>query len=170
MEFKEVIKRRKSVRSFQEKEVEPSKLQTILEVVNSAPSAGNLQAYNVFVVREKKKKELLARAALHQEFVAEAPVVLVFCSNPKESSRRYGRRGEKLYSLQDATIAACFAHLACVDLGLSSCWVGAFDDEQVKEILELKELIPVCILPVGYAAEEPFPTPRKKLSQLVKEI
>lgn len=130
-----------------------------------------MQAYEIFLVRDLQKKSQLVDAAFEQDFIAEAPVVLVFCSNPSRSSPRYGGRGEKLYSLQDATIATTFAMLAAENLGLASCWVGAFDDKEVLKVLgNPKGLVPVAILPIGYPAEKPYATSRRKLEDLVHEI
>lgn len=122
-------------------------------------------------MKDQTKKQLLAQAAYGQNFIAEAPVVLVFCSHPSRSSSRYGDRGEKLYSLQDATIATTFAMLAATDLGLATCWIGAFNDKEVLKILgNPKGLVPVAILPIGYAAEKPYATSRRKLEDLVHEV
>ncbi|MDW8044397.1 MAG: nitroreductase family protein [Nitrososphaerota archaeon] len=168
MEFFDVIKRRRSVRAFKPDPIDDSQLNKILEAANSAPSAGNLQAYEIFLIKDMKRKRGLVRAALYQEFIAEAPVVLVFCANPLRSASRYGKRGAELYSLQDATIAATFAHLAATALGLASVWIGAFDDDMVlKELGNPPNLRPVAILPIGYAAEEPEATPRRSLEDLV---
>jgi nitroreductase len=171
MEFFQLLKERRSIRAFQAKEVEEEKLRKLLEAANSAPSAGNLQAYEIYLVRSDEKKAGLARAALGQMFIAQAPVVLVFCSNPQRSALRYGERGSTLYALQDATIACTHAHLAAVALGLGSVWIGAFDETEVARILGLKEGIrPIAILPIGYPAEKPWPTPRRKLEDLVHEV
>ncbi|MCS7123252.1 MAG: nitroreductase family protein [Candidatus Aenigmarchaeota archaeon] len=171
MEFFKVIKNRHSIRAFKQKQVEEKKIIKILETINSAPSAGNLQAYEVFLVKNEEKKKEIARAAYNQDFIAEAPIVLVFCANPERSARKYGERGRRLYSLQDATIAAAYSQLAATALGLSSCWVGAFDEEYLLEVLEInKSLIPVAIIPVGYANEEPITTSRRNIEDLVKEI
>lgn len=130
-----------------------------------------LQAYKIFLVQDEKKKSELALASLAQSFVAEAPLVLVFCADPEASGKKYGKRGRTLYSVQDATIAAAYAQLAAVSLGLASCWVGAFDDEEVLKILGNPEgLVPVAIIPIGYPAEEPEPTGRKKIEELVHRI
>jgi nitroreductase len=166
MKFSDLVRKRHSVRAYSPRPVEEAKLKAIMEAVNSAPSAGGLQAYEVFAVKEEKKKRELARAALGQDFIVEAPVCLVFSANPKRSSVKYGARGEELYSLQDATIAAAFAMLAVVDLGLSTVWVGAFDDEEVKEVVGADSLRPVAILPIGYAAEEPEATPRRSVEDI----
>ncbi|MCD6434515.1 MAG: nitroreductase family protein [Candidatus Diapherotrites archaeon] len=155
MDFFEVLRRRHSVRAYLAKKVEKEKLERILEAIDSAPSAGNLKAYKVVVIEDERKRKELADAAFSQQFVAQAPVVLVFFADTQKSASHYGIRGEQLYALQDATIACCFAMLACFALGLANCWVGAFDDSKVKEICGIREqaLRPVAILPIGYADE-----------------
>lgn len=171
MEFFEVLKKRHSTRDYQDKPVEKEKLTKILEAANSAPSAGDLQAYEIFVIKSLEKKKELAESAHGQDFIAEAPVVLVFCSDSSRSSRRYGKRGEQLYSLQDTTIAATFAMLAATDLSLSTVWVGSFDDEEVLKVLGNPEgLIPIAILPIGYPAGKTYATSRRKLEDLIHEI
>jgi len=150
----EIFKKRHSARSFKSNEVELRKLNEILEAANSAPSAGNLKAREIKVVKDLETKKALARAALGQDFIAEASIVLVFFALSKKSGRKYGERGRNLYSIQDATISASFAWLQAVNLGLSACWVGAFDDEEVKEILKTpSNWQPIAILPLGYSAE-----------------
>jgi nitroreductase len=171
MEFFEVLKKRHSIRAYQNKPVEEEKLTKILEAANSSPSAGNLQAREIFLIRDETKKQLLAQAAYGQDFIAEAPVVLVFCSNPSRSSSKYGKRGEYLYSLQDATISASYAQLSATALGLSTVWIGAFDDKEVLKVLGNPEgLLPVTILLIGYPAEKPYATSRRKLEDLVHEV
>jgi len=152
----EVFRKRHSTRSFKEKEIEPEKLEEILEAANSAPSAGDLKAREILVVKDKKTKESLVKATIgEQKFVAEAAVVLVFFAVPLRSAARYKERGKDLYCLQDATISASFAWLQAVMLGLSCCWVGAFEENQVKDILKIKEdWRPIALLPIGYSAEE----------------
>jgi len=123
------------------------------------------------LVQDENKKRELALASFAQSFVAEAPVVLVFCANPGRSEKRYGKRGKNLYCIQDATIAAAYAQLAAVDLGLGSCWVGAFDEKEVLRILGNPEgLIPVAIIPIGYPAEQPPSTGRRKLEDIVHKV
>ncbi len=170
MDLFKVLNERHSVRAFKGKEIPEEKVKKILDAVNSAPSAGNLQAYEVVKVQEKERRQALAKAALDQGFVAEAPLVLVFFANPNRSSRRYSSRGESLYCVQDATIAAAYAQIAAAALGLASCWVGAFDDATVKKVCNAPEhLKPVAVVPVGYAAEEPRGRGRRFLDELVRE-
>ncbi|MFN4182029.1 MAG: nitroreductase family protein [bacterium] len=169
MDFWEVVKKRRSVRSYQRRAVEEEKVQKLLEAMNSAPSAGDLQAYEVVLVREEGKRKALARAAYDQDFIAEAPLVFVFFAHPKRSSWRYGKRGSQLYCLQDATIACAYMQLAASALELSSCWVGAFDDAEVCRICKAPpDVFPIAILSVGYPAESPPPTPRRALKDIVR--
>jgi len=168
MEFFEVVERRHSIRAFTSAVVEPEKLQAILEAANRAPSAGNLQAYEIYEVTRKATLKALADAALGQGFVAQVPVALVFCAHPGLSSRKYGRRGSSLYAIQDGTIACAHAHLAATALGLASVWVGAFNDDAVREAIGVgPDLVPIAILPIGYPAEESERTPRRSLAELL---
>lgn len=168
MDFHEVLRVRRSVRVYKKRSVEEEKMTRILEAASSAPSAGNLQAFEIFLVNSSDRKTRLAKAALDQDFIAQAPVVLVFCANPVRSSSRYGRRGVELYSVQDATIAASYAQLAATDVGLASVWVGAYHDNEVRQILGIKQpLRPVAIIAIGYPSEEPEKPARRSLEELL---
>ena len=168
MELMEIVERRRSIRAFADRPLEEEKLQRILEIVSLAPSAGNLQAHEIYVVTDRDQKRALAKASLGQEFVAAAPIVLVFCARPERSAGRYGERGRRLYSLQDATIACAYAMLAVTDLGLGTVWVGAFGDTAVSRAIGLPaEVQPVALLPIGYSAEQPAVTSRRPLGDLV---
>jgi len=171
MEFFEVVKRRHCIRAFASKPIEREKLEQILTAANAAPSAGDLQAYEIYLVNKAQLLAALARAAGNQDFLAVAPLSLVFCAHPARSASRYGERGTRLFALQDATIACAFAMLAATALGLGSVWVGAFDDDAVRRVIKAPEgLLPVAILPIGYAAEKPEITPRRPLDMLVHEV
>jgi nitroreductase len=172
MDLFEAVKDRRSVRSYKDKKVEDEKLQKIIEAGNAAPSAGDLQAYEIVVIKKREQKEALSKAALDQDFIAEAPVVLVVVANQKRSAQRYGKRGAELYAVQDATIAASYIQLAATALGLSTCWVGAYNDAAVAKVVGAnmaEGLIPEAILPIGYANESPRATPRRKLSEIVHQ-
>jgi nitroreductase len=171
MDFFDVVAHRHSIRAFKTVDVEREKIDRILETANRAPSAGDLQAYRIYLVRKQEHLAALARAALGQTFVCRAPLALVFCAVPARSAAKYGRRGQQLYALQDATIACAHAQLAATALGLGSTWVGAFDEEAVRQAIGIApNEIPIAILPVGYPAEAPGPTPRRSLTDLVHEV
>lgn len=169
-DFFSTVRHRHSVRKYQAGvAVEAEKLHAILETACSAPSAGDLQSYQVVAVTDADTRETLSQAADGQRFISEAPVCLVFCADGKRSSEQFGERGETLYALQDATIAASYAQLAVVAAGLGSTWVGNFDSTRVRETLDIDPaLTPVCMLSVGYPAELPEPTPRRPLSEIVR--
>ena len=171
MEFFEAVGARRSTRAYLARAVPPEMLQRILEAANLAPSAGNLQSYEIFAVTNKRKREDLARAAREQIFIAGAPVVLVFAKHPALSEERYGARAESLYSIQDATIACAFAQLAAAAQGLGSCWIGAFDAEEVRKIVGApRGVTPVSMLPIGYASERPKDRERRALEELVRRV
>ena len=173
MDFWEVMEARQSVRAFdRQRGVAPEVVTRLLHAATRAPSAGNCQPWHFFVVRDQKTKQALARAALNQWFLGEAPVVFVVCADPERSARRYGDRGRYLYSLQDTAAATENLLLAAVALGLGACWVGAFDEGTAAEALHLpSHLRPVAIIPVGYPAEQPQrETDRLPLRSVVKAI
>jgi nitroreductase len=168
MEFTDVIRNRHSIRTFTDQLVEPEKLQQILETANLAPSAGNLQAYEIYAVTDFKKRDGLSCAALAQDYIAKAPVALVFCTHPELTEGKYTERGTRLYTVQDATIACTFAMLAATNLGLGCVWVGTFDEKVVRLIIGAPERqVPVVILSIGYPGEFPDQHPRRPLDQLV---
>lgn len=168
MSFEELTRLRGSVRDFASRGVEAEKVESVLRAANSAPSAGDLQAYEVVCVTDREVRQALAEAASNQRFIAQAPVVLVFFANPPRSAARYGPRGASLYCVQDATIACAYAELAVADLGLGSVWVGAFDGASVSAAVKAREDVwPVALLPIGYATRAPQPSPRRELSDLV---
>jgi nitroreductase len=169
VQFFDVIERRRSVRAFDSKTVRAETLDRLLETVLLAPSAGDLQAYEIIAIERPELKSALAAAALGQEFIAQAPVVLVFLADVGRSESKYGRRGATLFCIQDATIAAAYAQLAAAALGLGSCWVGAFDEDRVAKVIEAPDAMrPVAILPVGFPAERPTRPPRRPLQDLVR--
>jgi nitroreductase len=170
MDFFKTVEDRRSMRKYAETPVEEEKLHKILETANKAPSAGNLQAYEIYVVRNLEQRQALVKASWDQGFLAEAPVVLIFCANPARSTERYNKRGIELYCIQDATIACAFAMLAAKAQGMDTVWVGAFNETAVSEIAHIpSELRPVVLLPIGYAGRVPPVRPRRELRDLVHE-
>ena len=168
MEFLKTLDRRRCVRAYRHAVLDDRKIQAILDAALLAPSAGDLQAYRVVVVENPEAKAALANAAYGQHFIAEASVVLVFLADPERSAAKYGQRGRLLFSLQDATLAAAYTQLSAADLGLGSCWVGAFDDAAVADAVNApKDLRPIAIIPLGESAEMPDRPPRRSRRELV---
>lgn len=166
MEFRELVERRQSVRVYRRGGVDLEKLTEILEVTNRAPSAGNFQAYEIYVVPQAKLDELQS-ATFDQKFVADADLALVICTN----AARCEYANPEHWALQDASIAATFAMLAIADLGLATCWVGAFATEAVAKVIQTPEgVVPMAILPVAAPGEQPERTPRRVLQDVVHRV
>lgn len=144
-----------------------------MKILNSAimaPSAGNCQPWEFVVVKDQAQKERLVHAALGETFIVEAPVNIVVCANVPRTSRRYGRRGEELYCIQDTAAAVQNILLAAYALGYATCWVGAFDEYAVAEVIKAPAGVrPIAIVPIGKPAEKPSPPQRMPLSKITHE-
>jgi len=168
MDVFEAIKSRRSIRAFTEDPVSEEEVEKLIEAARSAPSAGNIQPWEFVVVREPERKKGLCEAALDQTFIEEAPVLIVVCANVWRSGQGYGSRGVNLYSLQDTAAATQNMLLAATALGLATCWVGAFQEEQARKILNIPDGVrPVAIIPIGHAAEKPSPRSRRQLDRII---
>jgi nitroreductase len=160
MEVLEAIKQRRSIRQFQRKVLPPGVLDTLIEALRWAPSAGNLQSRRFYFVFNEGLKAQLARAALDQDFIAQAPLAVVACADHRIAGR-YRERGVRLYCLMDVAASLQNLLLATRAQGLGACWVGAFDEDEVRALLKLPpHLRPVAIVPIGFPAEHPEPPPR----------
>ena len=168
MEVFEAIKGRRSIRAFKEQNVSEETIKKLIESATWAPSAGNIQPWEFIIVKERETKIRLSEAALNQEFLEEAPVLIIVCANEIKSSQRYGTRGTTLYCIQDTAAAIQNIHLVAFSLGLGTCWVGAFDESQAREILHVPEGIrPVAMIPVGYPNEKPTLRRRQPICEIV---
>ena len=168
MDVLEAIKGRRSIRAFKSQAVSTEIVEKLIDAARWAPSAGNIQPWEFIIVRNPEIKRNLAKAALNQSFIEEAPVVIVVCADEIRSSQGYGVRGKTLYCIQDTAAATQNIHLAAYSLGLGTCWVGAFNEEEARKILEIPEGVrPVAIIPVGYPAEKPSARNRRPLNQIV---
>jgi len=175
MEFSDVVKNRVSCRSYNGKAVSQEMIDKILEAMILAPTAGHLQAYRVKVFVGAEAIEKIGVVAGQEGRVKGAGAAIVFFAVPSDAAK-YGERGEKVFALQDATIACSYAQLAACDLGLASLWIGAFDEKKLMELCEAAgsmglprqdEGVPVSILILGYSDEELKRAERKNLGDLL---
>jgi nitroreductase len=165
------ILKRRSCRSFLKDEVVPEHLDCFISALRWAPSAGNRQPWHFYLIRNRQIKSNLVHAAYGQDFIAQAPIVFVVCALPEKSATRYGRRGRELYIFQDTAAAIQNLLLTATDLGYGSCWVGAFDDQEVSKTLSLPpEEKPVAIIPVGKSAESPEPPQRLEIKEILTNL
>ena len=155
MEFRELIAARRDIRKYRPDPVPREKLLRILEAARLAPSANNRQPYRLIVVSDPELRRRIASEACHQDFLSEPPVLIVAAC---EKGREF-----------DLAIALAYLTLAAADEGLATCWVGWFEREAVRRILDLSPTLAVPILiPVGLADEAPAARPRKPLDELVE--
>ncbi len=168
MQVIDAIKDRRSIREYRHEKVSYDNIRMLINAARWAPSAGNLQPWDFIIVRKNLQKKQLAEASHNQQFIAEAPVAIVACTNPTRSSSRYGLRGSSLYCILDTAFAIQNILLTAYSLGLGTCIVGAFDEDQVKKTLRLPDdIIPLAIIPVGYSAEKPKIPSRRHLDEIV---
>lgn len=170
-DFFQTVRHRHSVRQYLVQDVGRDKLHAILETASAAPSAGDLQSYRIVVVQDPATRQALRLAAGNQDFIAQAPVCMIFCADPQRAAEKYGTRGRNLFAMQDATIACAYAQLAVVAAGMGSTWVGQFDEQLVREALRLDgRFLPVAMLSIGFPAAMPELTPRRHLEDVVQYI
>ena len=158
------IDQRRSVRAYKEIDVEEDKLRKILEAGRLSPSASNRQEWKFIVVKKRETKKKLVGAALGQSFIGEAPVVIVACATETKAIMLCG---QPAYTV-NVSIACAFMILQAYELGLGTCWIGAFQEDEVKEILKIpKSIRVVAMIPLGYSNQSPSQRSRKALDQIV---
>jgi len=156
MNLFDAITSRVSVKKFEKKLVDDKLIGVILYMGTNAPSAGNVQPWEFIIVKDEDTKKKLYEAAIKQEQVRDAPVDIIICADLKKASLKYQERGEFLYSIQDTAGVITIMMITANALGLGSYWVRAFDEEFVKDIVNLpKDLRPVGIVSIGYPKENP---------------
>jgi nitroreductase len=164
----EAIKKRRSVRAYTSEEVSEEDVKKLIEAASLAPSAGNVQPWEFVIVTDPETKRRLSDAALRQTFIEKAPVVIVVCADAARSSWVYGDRGANLYCLQDTAAATENMLLAAQALGLATCWVGAFHEDEVAKVINApKNVRPVAIVPVGRPAKKPRARPKRSMREIV---
>lgn len=166
MDVMEAIRKRKSVRKYLNRKVEEDKLFAVLEAGRLAPSASNRQEWRFIIVRDQVSKNKLAEAANNQSFIAEASIVIAACA---ETHEHVMSCGQPCYPI-DVAIALDHITLAAVELGLGTCWIGAFDEKKVKQILEIpSEVRVVALMPLGYPYDSSASSKnRLSLNEIVK--
>jgi nitroreductase len=170
MKLDEALLGRRSIRKYESRSISRDWILRLLEAAETAPSAGNLRARRYFVVIKQEIRKVLAISAYGQSQVENAPVLIVICSDIERSRRRYGDRGN-LYSIQDATVAAMCLLLKAYDFGLGACWIGAFDEEIIRETLDLgTSIVPIAMISIGWPAEQPTSPPKRQIEEVVNWI
>ena len=158
------ISQRCSVRAYKATGVEKDKLKKVLGAARLSPSASNRQDWKFIVVRNKETRKKLAKAAFGQSFIGEAPVVIVACGMEPKAMLACG---QPMHTV-DVSIACAYMILQAYELGLGTCWIGAFNEDEAKKILNVQEHVwVVAMTPLGYPNQPPSQKSRKSLDQIV---
>lgn len=166
MKVLEVIQKRRSVRKYKKDPIPEEALLRVLEAARLAPSGKNFQPWKFIIIKDKALKEELARASAGQFFMAKAPIIIVGCGFPDKCYARMGRY-MKSWSV-DVTIALEHLILQAQEEGLGTCWIGSFEEKEVKAILNVPEEVRVLALtPLGYPEEIPAFRGRKSLDEII---
>ena len=159
MSLFDVILSRRSIRSYENKEIPQEILNQILEAGRQAPSAANRQPFRFVVVTDSEAKNEFSKS-LFGKHIKNAPLVIVGCAN--EKSVLTGK-----WAVVDTTIALQNIVLAAWAFGIGSCWIGSFSEEKVKGLLEIpNNWKVVALLTLGYPAEQPKAKNRKPFEEL----
>jgi nitroreductase len=163
MTFLELARMRCSIRGYKPDPVEPDKLSQVLEAARLAPTAGNRQRFELIVIHTAGREEELRRIYDRDWFV-QPPIVICACRYPMDPARQ-----RKDYTDVDIGIVIDHLTLEAAELGLGTCWIGAFDKDAAREILGLPdEVEPVVFTTLGYAAAPPREKQRKPIDELVR--
>lgn len=177
MDFLDIIRDRRSIRKYLDKEVPQEALEQVLEAVRWAPSGGNIQPWEVIVILDPDTRtrlgETLGKGNPGRKAVVNAPVLLALCGKVKipETYRNdvVTKFGDWwfLFHLGSAAQNLCLAAHA---LGLGTLMVGFFDHDRASEILQVPEGYEVVVLiPLGYPAKAPSPPARRETSEFLHQ-
>jgi nitroreductase len=166
MSVLKIIKQRRSVRKYKPDPIPEDVLHRVLDAARFSPSGKNLQPWKFILVRDESLKQRLVTASVGQAFIAEAPLVIVACAFPDNC---YSRMGNYMKSWPvDVAIAVEHLMLQAQEEGLGTCWIGAFEEKQVKSVLNVPEGVRVLALtPLGVPDENPGSRGRKSLDEIV---
>ena len=157
----DAIQNRRSIRQFKSDPIPDATVGRILDCGRVAPSAGNVEPWHFYVVKNNQIKEQLAQCS--EPWIANAPVLVVVSADYEAEGQRFGERGQGLYAIQDTAAATQNMLLAAHGYGIGSCWVGDFQEENLRQILNMPSgQSPVAIIPMGYPAQEEVGAPSNK--------
>lgn len=171
------IEERRSIRKFQEREVEPELVERLLESARLAPSGSNTQPWNFIVIRDRKIIAQAAWATHRQEWLAKAPLLLACVADGKRRFQDdvfrpvddYSTLPELKMMIRDSAIAMEHVSLEAVTLGLGTCWACWFEQKDIRPVLHVPEdHYVVGLIAVGYPDESPKPRPRKSMEEMVR--
>jgi len=166
MNLDTIAKKRKSVRSFKKKKVSWKLVLDAIDVSLQGPFAGNHNGLNFLIIENKEVIKEVA-SFCDQSWISEAPLLVLVCSNDTHLENLYGERG-RVYSRQQAGAAIQTFLLKLTELGVGSCWVGAYSDELIKQRLKIPQHIQIeAIIPMGYSDDKEGKKTKKSLESVL---
>ncbi|BFI73186.1 bifunctional F420 biosynthesis protein FbiB [Nanoarchaeota archaeon] len=166
MDIKDVIKNRRSIRKYLDEDVPYEDIIEIISYGILAPIAGNISHYYFIIVKDPEKIEKISNAS-GQEFIKNANTLLIIISDDKKMESLYGEKG-KVYAIQDTSAIIENILLVATDKNIGTCWIGSFDEDKVKEILEVpKDKNVHAIITLGYPNENLKQTSRPSLYDII---
>ena len=162
------IRTRRSIRKYKDKQVPWDNIVEILQAAKFAPFAGNIMNCKIIVVKNEDKRKEIAEASSQQYWMQDAPIHIVVVDEPEKMERNYGIRGVRLYGIQGIAAAIENMLLAAHGLGLGACWIGTFDEDEIRRLCNLPEHVNIhAILTIGYADEHPDPPPKNRIEHIM---
>lgn len=150
MELDNIIHTRRTCRDFKKKDISIGTIGEVLDISRFAPSAGNIQNWYFIIVKDSEKKEALADICKGQAWIADAPALIIICNKSEECTNKFKEKGEK-FSIQNCAIISSYITLKATDLGLGTAMIGAFDEDQVRRVLDIpNNICPEGIIAIGY--------------------
>jgi nitroreductase len=168
MDFDECLKTRRSVKTFTDKKIKDKDINEVLDSIRYAPNSGNLQNWRLILVKDQKKKEQLKKTAFNQEWIDQAPISIVVCSDDKDVEKFYGKKSSKKFCIQNCAAGIQNMLLKAHSLGISSIWNAVSDEEKIKHLLKIPEDINIhAIISFGYSIEDPDMPKRFELQNIL---
>ncbi|MBT4870924.1 MAG: nitroreductase [Candidatus Diapherotrites archaeon] len=165
MNFFDVIQKRYSVRDYKDKEVKQELIDKILTAADLAPTASNAQPFKIFIAKTKGNEEALQKV-YGRAWFTKAPFILCVCGIPEKA---WKRQDGKNYCEVDSTIVADHIILAATALGLGTCWIANFNEDEIRKFFNIpRYMVPEIITPLGYANDSPKEKVRKDINDLVE--
>ncbi|HLD86642.1 MAG TPA: nitroreductase family protein [Candidatus Nanoarchaeia archaeon] len=164
MDVFEAIVKRRSIKKYKRKDIPFDNVATCVHAARFAPCAGNIFNLRFLVIKSESQRKAISEACMEQYWMQDAPIHLVVVSETQKTEQYYGLRGGRVYTLHNAAAACENVLLAATSLGLGSCWVGAFNEDKIKDICNVPPHLDVqMIITLGYADEHPAMPPKRTL-------
>jgi nitroreductase len=168
MDTFDAIQKRWGCRRYLKKDIEQEKIALILDAARYAPSAGNLQDRTFILVKKQEIKTEVANACANQSWMQDAAAQIVVVFENRKNKKFFGDKGENTYGIQDTSFSVENILLMATDLGLGCSLVVGFNEEKLKEILEIPDpSVPYAVITLGYAAETVKPSAKYDLEKFV---